>query len=74
MQLLLPQVIFNLRGHGFQVWLLPRQKLEKDHGLRCLHRRGELIGLNPDGSLVLRDENGKSVTVRFGEVHLRPLA
>ena len=35
---------------------------------------GELIGLNPDGSLVLRDENGKSVTVRFGEVHLRPLA
>jgi BirA family biotin operon repressor/biotin-[acetyl-CoA-carboxylase] ligase len=35
---------------------------------------GELIGLNPDGSLNLRDENGKSVTVHFGEVHLRPLA
>ena len=35
---------------------------------------GELIGLNPDGSLNLRDENGKSVTVHFGEVHLRSLA
>ncbi len=35
---------------------------------------GELIGLNPDGSLNLQDENGKCVTVHFGEVHLRPLA
>ena len=35
---------------------------------------GELIGLNPDGSLNLQDENGKFVTVNFGEVHLRPLA
>lgn len=33
---------------------------------------GELIGLNPDGSLRLRDEHGKSVIVQFGEVHLRP--
>jgi biotin-(acetyl-CoA carboxylase) ligase len=32
---------------------------------------GELLGLNPDGSLRLRDERGKSVTVQFGEVHLR---
>lgn len=35
---------------------------------------GELNGLNPDGSLNLQDENGNSVTVHFGEVHLRPLA
>lgn len=35
---------------------------------------GELLGLEPDGGLSLRNEQGKSVIVRFGEVHLRPLA
>lgn len=35
---------------------------------------GELLGLNPDGSLRLRNDHGKSVTVQFGEVHLRPVA
>ena len=35
---------------------------------------GELLGLEADGSLRLQNEPGKSVTVRFGEVHLRPLA
>ena len=35
---------------------------------------GELLGLETDGSLRLRDEHGKSVTVHSGEVHLRPLA
>jgi BirA family transcriptional regulator, biotin operon repressor / biotin---[acetyl-CoA-carboxylase] ligase len=35
---------------------------------------GELLGLNVDGSLRLRNKHGKSVTVQFGEVHLRPLA
>ncbi|GAB4415671.1 MAG: hypothetical protein Kow002_00950 [Anaerolineales bacterium] len=35
---------------------------------------GKLLGLNPDGSLHLQDEHGKSVTVHFGEVHLRSLA
>lgn len=35
---------------------------------------GELLGLESDGSLRLQDEQGRSVTVRFGEVHLRPLA
>lgn len=35
---------------------------------------GKLLGLNPDGSLRLRDLHGKSVTVQFGEVHLRPVA
>jgi BirA family biotin operon repressor/biotin-[acetyl-CoA-carboxylase] ligase len=35
---------------------------------------GELLGLNPDGGLRLRDERGKSVTVQFGEMQLRPVA
>ena len=34
---------------------------------------GELLGLEADGSLRIRDEHGKSVTVHFGEVYLRPL-
>ena len=36
--------------------------------------RGKVLGLESDGSLRLRDEYGRSVTVHFGEVHLRPLA
>jgi len=35
---------------------------------------GKLMGLISDGSLRLRDENGKSITVRFGDVRLRPFA
>ena len=35
---------------------------------------GEILGLEMDGSLRLATEHGKFVTVRFGEVHLRPLA
>jgi len=35
---------------------------------------GELLGLDSDGNLRLQNEHGKSVTVQFGEVHLRPLA
>jgi BirA family biotin operon repressor/biotin-[acetyl-CoA-carboxylase] ligase len=33
---------------------------------------GRLEGILTDGSLRLRDDNGKSVTVRFGDVRLRP--
>lgn len=33
---------------------------------------GRLEGILSDGSLRLRDDNGKSVTVRFGDVRLRP--
>lgn len=33
---------------------------------------GKLLGLEPDGSLRLSSENGKSVAVRFGDVRLRP--
>lgn len=36
--------------------------------------RGKLLGLEPDGSLRLIDENGKSMTVRFGDVRVRPQA
>lgn len=32
---------------------------------------GTLLGLEPDGSLRLRDEHGNPVTVQFGEIHLR---
>lgn len=34
--------------------------------------RGKLLGLESDGSLRLSKEDGKSVTVRFGDVRLRP--
>jgi BirA family biotin operon repressor/biotin-[acetyl-CoA-carboxylase] ligase len=33
---------------------------------------GKLIGLEPDGSLKLSSEQGNPVTVRFGDVRLRP--
>jgi BirA family biotin operon repressor/biotin-[acetyl-CoA-carboxylase] ligase len=35
---------------------------------------GELLGLESDGSLRLRDEHDKSIIVRFGDVSLRPAA
>ena len=35
---------------------------------------GKLLGLESDGSLRLSDESGKSITVRFGDVRLRPRA
>lgn len=35
---------------------------------------GSVSGLDRDGSLQLRDENGKSITVQFGDVRLRTLA
>ncbi|MBI5944778.1 MAG: biotin--[acetyl-CoA-carboxylase] ligase [Chloroflexi bacterium] len=35
---------------------------------------GQLLGLESDGSLRLRDANDKSITVRFGDVSLRPAA
>jgi len=35
---------------------------------------GKIIGLESDGSLKLRDENGKTMTVQFGDVRLRLFA
>jgi BirA family biotin operon repressor/biotin-[acetyl-CoA-carboxylase] ligase len=34
--------------------------------------RGVVAGLAPDGSLLLEDSHGKHITVRFGDVRLRP--
>jgi BirA family transcriptional regulator, biotin operon repressor / biotin---[acetyl-CoA-carboxylase] ligase len=36
--------------------------------------RGELLGLQSDGSLRLRDGRNKSIIIRFGDVSLRPAA
>lgn len=55
----------NLAFQGQQV------QVEKSSGERVI---GELVGLESNGSLRLRDKYGKFVTVHFGEVHLRPLA
>jgi BirA family biotin operon repressor/biotin-[acetyl-CoA-carboxylase] ligase len=35
---------------------------------------GNITGLETDGSLQLRDQDGKSLTVHFGDVRLRPFA
>lgn len=35
---------------------------------------GKISGMDPDGSLRLLNEHGETVTVRFGDVRLRPLA
>lgn len=35
---------------------------------------GKVVGLESDGSLRIRDEHGKYITVRFGDVRLRPFA
>ena len=35
---------------------------------------GQISGLESDGSLIIKNEHGESVTVRFGDVRLRPLA
>ena len=35
---------------------------------------GELLGLEPDGGVRLRDPHGQTLTVRFGDVSLRPAA
>lgn len=35
---------------------------------------GQISGLDSDGSLKIRNEHGEFVTVRFGDVRLRPLA
>ena len=35
---------------------------------------GELLGLATDGSLLLKDVHGNTITIRFGDVSLRPTA
>ncbi len=55
----------SLAFRGQQVWV------ESGSGAATT---GVLLRLGPDGSLLLRGEEGKSIAIRFGEVHLRPLA
>jgi BirA family transcriptional regulator, biotin operon repressor / biotin---[acetyl-CoA-carboxylase] ligase len=55
--------LLALQGETVQV------ETEKNPGVT-----GRISGLNPDGSLKIRNEHGESVTVRFGDVRLRPLA
>lgn len=44
-------------------------QVEEGNGISA---RGRLLGLESDGSLKLSTENGESITVRFGDVSLRP--
>ena len=46
-------------------------QVEEGNGSRVT---GKLLGLDSDGSLKLSNEQGKSITVRFGDVRLRPRA
>ena len=46
-------------------------EIEEGNGNRIT---GKLLGLEPDGSLRLSDEQGTAITVRFGDVRLRPHA
>jgi BirA family biotin operon repressor/biotin-[acetyl-CoA-carboxylase] ligase len=56
------QSALAFRGETVQVW----QGSE-------LPLRGELLGLNPDGALLIKTSSGETRAVNFGEVHLRPL-
>ncbi len=55
--------ILSFRGEQIQV-----------HGGSESPITGELLGLESDGSLRLRDAHNKSIIVRFGDVSLRPTA
>jgi BirA family transcriptional regulator, biotin operon repressor / biotin---[acetyl-CoA-carboxylase] ligase len=55
--------LLALRGEAVQV------EMEKTPEVT-----GQISGLESDGSLVIRNEHGEFVTVRFGDVRLRPLA
>ncbi len=50
-------------------WLESRVEVSQAEG-GPIH--GTLAGLGPDGSLLLDGDNGKRVTIRFGDVRLRP--
>lgn len=50
------------RGEQVQVWIDKKTPVT-----------GHLLGIEPDGSLRFRSPAGKPLTVRFGDVHLRPI-
>jgi BirA family biotin operon repressor/biotin-[acetyl-CoA-carboxylase] ligase len=56
------QAALAFRGEPVQVWQGSDSPL-----------RGELLGLRPDGSLLIKTSGGEICAVNFGEVHLRPL-
>jgi BirA family biotin operon repressor/biotin-[acetyl-CoA-carboxylase] ligase len=72
--------IFALRPHiGSESFITSWEKALAFHGEQVrvdqgdgARLTGKLLGLEPDGSLRLGDETGKSITVRFGDVRLRP--
>ncbi len=49
------------RGEPVRVWMSDTETLT-----------GQLLGLEPDGSLLLGLQNGAQQVIRFGEIHLRP--
>lgn len=57
------------RGEQVQVEAGPEHGRRDGNGALIT---GKLLGLEPDGSLRLSGEQGKPVTVRFGDVRLRP--
>ncbi|RPI33704.1 MAG: biotin--[acetyl-CoA-carboxylase] ligase [Chloroflexota bacterium] len=69
----------NLAFRGEWVQMSPGQSPGKDglpSGLEKLPppiHEGQILGLAPDGSLKLRTRSGETVTVRSGEVRLRPV-
>lgn len=56
------QSALAFRGEAVQVW---------QDGAPPL--RGELLGLQPDGALLIKMTGGEIRTINFGEVHLRPV-
>jgi len=63
--------LLAFRGEQVQAWAELGRNIRTEDDLPI---KGELLGLEPDGSLRLRDSQGKSVIVRFGDVSLRPSA
>ena len=59
------------RGEQVQIQATAEQSRSEANGQPVT---GKLLGLETDGSLRLSSEEGKSVTVRFGDVRLRPWA
>jgi BirA family transcriptional regulator, biotin operon repressor / biotin---[acetyl-CoA-carboxylase] ligase len=53
--------LLAFRGEQVQIWFNNDKQLT-----------GEVLGLGSDGSLCVRDEKGRQITVHFGDVSLRP--
>lgn len=60
--------------HRWESLLAWREKMIEVQTEKTPALAGKISGLDADGSLRIRKEHGESVTVRFGDVRLRPLA